>query len=57
MKVRYQTLHPVAGLILVMLALQGAALAQGLDPGTLLQPPGQSWPTYHGTYSGQHHSG
>jgi len=56
MKIGYHVLRPAAGLILVMLAFQGRALAQGLDPGTLQQPPGQSWPTYHGTYSGQHHS-
>jgi alcohol dehydrogenase (cytochrome c) len=30
--------------------------AQGLEPTTLLQPPADSWPTYHGDYSGQHHS-
>ena len=56
MKIGYHVLRPAAGLILVMLAFQGRARAQGLDPGTLQQPSGQSWPTYHGTYSGQHHS-
>jgi alcohol dehydrogenase (cytochrome c) len=30
--------------------------AQGLDPSTLLKPTADSWPTYHGDYSGQHHS-
>ncbi|HKE85736.1 MAG TPA: acido-empty-quinoprotein group A [Vicinamibacterales bacterium] len=30
--------------------------AQGLDPSTLLNPPADSWPTYHGDYSGQRHS-
>ena len=29
---------------------------QGLDPATLLKPPADSWPTYHGDYSGQRHS-
>src|SRR3982751_3720084 len=27
-----------------------------LDPATLLAPPADSWPTYHGDYSGQRHS-
>src|SRR6185503_8854125 len=37
----------------------GAAVfiqAQGLDPATLLNPPADAWPTYHGDYSGQRHS-
>jgi alcohol dehydrogenase (cytochrome c) len=33
-----------------------AAAAQGVDPAMLLKPPPDSWPTYHGDYSGQHHS-
>jgi alcohol dehydrogenase (cytochrome c) len=33
-----------------------AASTQGLDPSTLLKPPSDSWPTYHGDYSGQRHS-
>ena len=28
----------------------------GLDPATLLNPPADSWPTYHGDYTGQRHS-
>src|SRR4029434_233319 len=32
------------------------ASAQGLDPSALLNPPADSWPTYHGDYSGQRHS-
>src|SRR5262249_14523110 len=28
----------------------------GLDPATLLHPPSDTWPTYHGDYSGRHHS-
>jgi alcohol dehydrogenase (cytochrome c) len=41
------------------LALCGLVIAQGsqgLDPATLLKPPADSWPTYHGDYSGQRHS-
>src|SRR5436305_13756124 len=30
--------------------------AQGLDPATLLQSTPDSWPLYHGDYSGQRHS-
>jgi alcohol dehydrogenase (cytochrome c) len=30
--------------------------AQGLDPATLLNPPADSWPGYHGDYSGRRHS-
>ena len=33
-----------------------ARAPQGLDPATLLKPPADSWPTYHGDYSGQRHS-
>jgi alcohol dehydrogenase (cytochrome c) len=37
---------------------EGAARgAQGLDPAMLLEPPVDSWPTYHGDYSGRRHSG
>ena len=28
----------------------------GLEPATLLAPPADSWPTYHGDYSGRRHS-
>jgi alcohol dehydrogenase (cytochrome c) len=31
-------------------------LAQGVGPATLLHPPPDSWPTYHGDYSGKRHS-
>jgi alcohol dehydrogenase (cytochrome c) len=30
--------------------------AQGVDPAMLLKPPADSWPAYHGDYSGQRHS-
>src|SRR5438552_3535012 len=33
-----------------------AAIAQGLDPAALLKPAVDSWPTYHGDYSGRRHS-
>ena len=33
-----------------------AVRGQGLDPALLLNPPRDSWPTYHGDYSGRRHS-
>ena len=34
-----------------------ALLAQGpLDPGLLLKPPTDAWPSYHGDYTGRHYS-
>src|ERR1051325_5646005 len=32
------------------------ASAQSVDPAALLKPPADSWLTYHGDYSGRHHS-
>src|SRR6195256_3452821 len=43
---------PAAGLR----ARGGRAAGQGLDPAALLKPAADSWPTYHGDYSGQRHS-
>src|SRR5881296_2449522 len=37
-------------------ALGAIVIAQGVDPAMLLKPPADSWPTYHGDYSGQRHS-
>src|SRR6516225_1511431 len=34
----------------------GHAADRPLDSATLLKPPADSWPMYHGNYSGQHHS-
>jgi alcohol dehydrogenase (cytochrome c) len=31
-------------------------LCQGLDPATIANPPADSWPSYHGDYSGRRHS-
>ena len=43
--------------IAFILALSGTALlAQSIDPAMLLNPPRDSWPTYHGDYSGRRHS-
>lgn len=40
---------------LIVATLGGFAIGQGLDPTTLLKPPPDSWPTYHGDYSGRRH--
>ena len=41
----------------MLLLLLGTPLfAQSLDPSALLKPTPDSWPTYHGDYSGQRHS-
>jgi alcohol dehydrogenase (cytochrome c) len=44
--------------LIAALACGGLLLAQGhgLDPVALLKPSTDSWPTYHGDYSGQRHS-
>jgi alcohol dehydrogenase (cytochrome c) len=42
-----------------VLLLSGGAMrlaAQNLDPAHLLKPPADTWPTYHGDYSGMRHS-
>ena len=38
------------------LLLGGVLFAQGVDRNMLHHPPADSWPTYHGDYSGQRHS-
>ena len=34
----------------------GIAAGQGVDPAMLANPPADSWPGYHGDYSGRRHS-
>src|SRR5882757_5954605 len=41
---------------LFAIASQGTMLAQGADEPTLLHPPTDSWPGYHGDYSGRRHT-
>src|SRR3982751_2754012 len=41
---------------LALLASSPTARAQSVDPSMLLKPPADSWPTYHGDYSGQRHT-
>jgi alcohol dehydrogenase (cytochrome c) len=40
----------------LVVALGAIGRSQGLDPALLLNPPADSWPTYHGDYSGRRHS-
>jgi alcohol dehydrogenase (cytochrome c) len=40
----------------LVLAAATTAWAQVVDNATLLHPPADSWPQYHGTYNGQRHS-
>jgi alcohol dehydrogenase (cytochrome c) len=42
--------------ILFAFAFSSQALAQGVDAQMLLHPPADSWPSYHGDYSGKRHS-
>ena len=51
-------LHKAFRLFLFTLTFlaSGRLLAQGLDPATIANPPADSWPTYHGDYSGKRHS-
>jgi alcohol dehydrogenase (cytochrome c) len=41
---------------MITMARPSAMLAQGVDAQMLLHPPTDSWPEYHGDYSGRHHS-
>jgi alcohol dehydrogenase (cytochrome c) len=41
---------------LMVIASSGRTLAQGADAQMLLHPPPDSWPGYHGDYSGRRHS-
>jgi len=34
----------------------GRLRSQGLDPAIIANPPSDSWPSYHGDYSGRRHS-
>ena len=42
--------------LLVGLITPAFVLAQGVDTQMLLHPPAESWPSYHGDYSGRRHS-
>ena len=42
--------------VLLLIALPSWLVAQNLDPADLLKPSPDSWPSYHGDYSGMRHS-
>jgi alcohol dehydrogenase (cytochrome c) len=46
----------IAVIALLVLASSGILLAQGTNEQMLLHPPADSWPGYHGDYSGRRHS-
>jgi alcohol dehydrogenase (cytochrome c) len=46
----------IAVIALLVLASPGILLAQGTNEQMLLHPPADSWPGYHGDYSGRRHS-
>jgi alcohol dehydrogenase (cytochrome c) len=50
------TIRNLAAAIMMTCGGSANSAAQGLDPAVLLNPPADSWPTYHGDYSGQRHS-
>jgi alcohol dehydrogenase (cytochrome c) len=47
---------PLAATLVLALAGAATALGQGLGPSTLLEPPADQWPLYHGDYTGRRHS-
>lgn len=46
----------LSGLMMIAIATPRPALAQGVDAQMLLHPPADTWPGYHGDYSGRRHS-
>src|ERR1700716_3994801 len=40
----------------LLLFFPGRLLSQGLAPAIIANPPADSWPSYHGDYSGRRHS-
>jgi alcohol dehydrogenase (cytochrome c) len=40
----------------ISVAFSNPLLAQELNPATILNPPADSWPSYHGDYTGKRHS-
>src|SRR5271154_6987148 len=40
----------------LLVGLPGFLTGQGVTPETLLHPPSDTWPGYHGDYSGRRHS-
>lgn len=46
----------LAAIVLLSGPIPARLLAQNVDAGTLLNPPADSWPSFHGDYSGRRHS-
>ena len=46
----------VASVSMASAIFSSALMAQGVDASMLRNPPADSWPTYHGDYSGRRHS-
>src|SRR5437763_1955887 len=46
----------LGGIAFVAIAFSGVMRAQGVDAQMLMHPPPDSWPGYHGDYSGRRHS-
>src|SRR5689334_15415731 len=48
--------HGGRGILLLVLAATVTLGAQSINPSLLLNPTKDTWPTYHGDYSGRRHS-
>ena len=55
MTTRHSHTRHLALPVIAAFALGAVVAAQRVDPAMLLKPPLDSWPTYHGDYTGQHH--
>ncbi len=53
---KFVKLFPLAAVLVQASAFCSLASAQGLEPAALVKPTPDSWPLYHGDYSGQRHS-
>lgn len=56
MKFLKSTWFVSAGVWMASILFSSALQAQGVDAAMLRNPPANSWPTYHGDYSGRRHS-
>jgi alcohol dehydrogenase (cytochrome c) len=56
MTTRHSRSIPLALAVAAVLVSSPRAQAQSVDPAMLLKRPSDSWPTYHGDYSGQRHT-
>ena len=54
--IRTRTVRRLLLAPILLLVICGRAMAQAVDPATLLNPPADTWLTYHGDYSGKRHS-